>query len=213
MHIYVFGSLCRGDISAGSDVDLLALADNPDPRFDPDTFSIYSYQRLEQLWGEGNPFAWHLALESRMIFSSDERDHIKSLGMPASYQNCVRDCKKFYALFRDATTSVMSDDRSGVFDLSTIFLSVRNIATCYSLGVGEHPDFSRSSALHLGETSIPITGASYHILERARILCTRGFGKGITPSEIGLVIEELPSVDEWMARLVEKAKTNGRIQQ
>ena len=100
----------------GSDVDLIALVDAPDPRFDPDIFSIYSYQRIEQLWGEGNPFAWRLALESRMVFSSDEHDYIKSLGMPGPYQNCVRACEKFYALFRDAMTSVLSDDRSSVFD-------------------------------------------------------------------------------------------------
>ena len=213
MHIYVFGSLCRGDVSVDSDVDLLALVDAPNPRFDPDIFSIYSYHRLEQLWREGNPFAWHLALESRMVFSSDERDYIKSQGMPAPYQNCVRDCEKFYALFRDAMKSVLADDRSRVFDLSTVFLSVRNIATCYSLGLGEHPEFSRSSALHLGKASIPITGTSYEVLERARILCIRGFGKGITSGEMDRVIEELLDVDKWMARLVEEAKANGRIQQ
>lgn len=66
MHIYVFGSTCRGDILPSSDVDLLAIVDGYDSRFDPNIYSIYSYQRIKEIWDEGNPFAWHLSLESRL---------------------------------------------------------------------------------------------------------------------------------------------------
>ena len=48
VHIYAFGSVCRGDLSIGSDVDLLALVSGLDARFDPDMFSIYSYKRIEE---------------------------------------------------------------------------------------------------------------------------------------------------------------------
>jgi predicted nucleotidyltransferase len=67
MHIYAFGSLCRGEVSRNSDVDLLALVDGFDERFNPEIYSIYSYRRIEELWREGNPFAWHLSLESRLV--------------------------------------------------------------------------------------------------------------------------------------------------
>ena len=50
MHIYAFGSMCRGDISIGSDIDLLALVEKHDPRLDPGKFSIYSYKRIGELW-------------------------------------------------------------------------------------------------------------------------------------------------------------------
>ena len=73
MHIYIFGSICRGDLREGSDIDLLALVEGYDSRFDPDTFSVYSYSRIADLWAEGNPFAWHLFLESRLVFASDQR--------------------------------------------------------------------------------------------------------------------------------------------
>ena len=43
MHIYVFGSLCRGDLSLGSDVDLLAIVDEYNQGLDKEVFSIYSY--------------------------------------------------------------------------------------------------------------------------------------------------------------------------
>ena len=96
MHIYAFGSICRGDISLGSDVDLLAIVDSYSPDIDPDTFSIYSYKRIQEIWREGNPFAWHLFLESMLIFASDKFDYLTQLGSPSKYKNCVRDCEKFF---------------------------------------------------------------------------------------------------------------------
>jgi hypothetical protein len=84
---------------------------------------------------EGNPFAWHLALEAKMIFSSDGIDFLRSLNNPNPYRNGLRDCEKFCSLFGRARDSLMRDKRSVAFDLSTAFLSIRNIATCFSLGV------------------------------------------------------------------------------
>ncbi|WP_424545407.1 nucleotidyltransferase domain-containing protein [Serratia marcescens] len=55
MHVYAFGSLCRGEMSKYSDIDLLALVNDKDDRFDSDIYSIYSYERLDELWKEGNP--------------------------------------------------------------------------------------------------------------------------------------------------------------
>jgi hypothetical protein len=208
MHIYAFGSVCRGDISLNSDTDLLAITDGHDSRFDPDIYSIYSYKRIKEIWQEGNPFAWHLALESKLLFSSDQNDYLKSLGNPAAYRNCFRDCQKFYRLFREACTSIAANSTSRVFDLSTIFLSVRNIATCFSLGVTAHPDFSRNSATKLDLFSIKISSGAYQVLERARILCTRGNGNDITDSEVDIAILEFDEIDKWMDRLTKGAEVH-----
>jgi hypothetical protein len=211
MHIYVFGSMVRGEVSPGSDVDMLALVDGFDPRFDLDVFSIYSYRRLKELWGQGNPFAWHLALESKLVFTSDGSDFITSLKEPAAYRDCVADCEKFRDLFRDAWTSMRADNYSTVFDLSTVFLGIRNLATCYSLGASDCPSFSRHSALCLGDDSLVIQKGTYDVLERARILCTRGNGPIIQTVEVGRVLEELGNVDEWMTDLVRKARAHERV--
>ena len=176
MHIYAFGSICRGEISHGSDVDLLAIIAGYDDRLDPQLYSIYSYRRVNELWEEGNPFAWHLSLESRLLFAFDQIDYLKALGEPAPYKHHVRDCEKFLALFKESFQSIASKTRSTVFDLSTVFLSIRNFATCFSLGTTRKPSFSRHAALELGSHSIPIPANSYRIFERARILCTRGTG-------------------------------------
>jgi hypothetical protein len=213
MHIYAFGSLCRGEMSAGSDVDLLAIVEGHDDRFDPDTFSIYSYGRIKQLWLEGSPFAWHLSLESRLIFSSEPNDFIVELKTPSKYKQCLKDCEKFLDVFL-RSAEALSHERSGAaFELSNIFLSIRNFATCYSLGVRGTPLFSRDSALRLGTESIPITRDIYRILERSRILCTRGLGEKIGLEEVEEAIPELGRINNWMKSLIHEARQHDRIQQ
>jgi hypothetical protein len=206
MHIYAFGSICRGEIQPSSDVDLLVIGESSVDRCDPDVYSIYTYERIQELWREGNPFAWHLSLESRLLFSSDNQDFLQSLGKPASYSCCARDCDNFLSLFCDARASLMYGGASRIFDLSTIFLSTRNIATCFSLGVVKRPDFSRNSALRLENNPVPLSAVSYQVLERARVLCTRGFGSKITDDEVGAALRELSGVYDWMRELAERAK-------
>lgn len=212
MHIYAFGSICRGDVSIGSDVDLLAIVESHDSRFDPNVYSIYSYKRVREIWEEGNPFAWHLSLESRLLFSPDDNDYLKVMGSPAPYRQCVRDCERFLALFREGYDSILAGKPSTVFDLSTIFLSIRNLATCFSLGATDRPNFSRNSALCLGTRSLRLSQDSYHVLERARILCTRGQGTNILEQEINPTVDRLNEVLEWMNNLVDEARNYGRIQ-
>lgn len=212
MHIYAFGSICRGEISRGSDVDLLAIINGYDARFDTETFSVYSYRRIQGLWREGNPFAWHLSLESKLVFASDQKDYLKELGSPSAYKNCIRDCDNFYSLFQEACTSIVNSVNGRIFDLSTIFLSIRNIAICFSLGVMEQPAFSRNAAFLLGRDSIPLSKHSYDIFERARLLCSRGKGDIITPQEVDMAITELGKIDHWMEELVNKAKNYEGIQ-
>jgi hypothetical protein len=211
MHIYAFGSVCRGEVSRDSDVDLLVIGGGDASQYDPDTYSIYSPERIRDLWREGNPFAWHLSLESRLVFASDHVDFLQALGSPAPYKNCARDCERFLALFREASTS-LAGGATRIFDLSTIFLSIRNIATCFSLGVMDRPDFSRDSARKLGPNSVPLRDNTYRILERARILCTRGVGDRIKDDEVETTQRELDGVYDWMRKLVEKAKQNERVQ-
>ena len=205
MHIYAFGSVCRGEISHDSDIDLLAIVDGYDSRFDPHEYSIYSYGRIRELWREGNPFAWHLSIEAKLLFASDGKNTLDSLGPPAPYSSCTRDCEKFFALFLDARKSLEASEASSVFDLSVAFLSIRNIATCFSLGVSGRPEFSRHSALRLPGCSLDIPGTAYKILERSRILCTRGYGARITSEETRIATSQFANIADWMAILVREA--------
>ena len=206
MHVYAFGSVCRGEIDRGSDLDLLAVVRAFDSRFDPAVYSIYSYERLSELWEEGNAFAWHLALESRLLFAEDDVDFLGALGMPKPYLQCVDDCQKFRALFHDALAGLGVSPATAVFELSTIFLAVRNLATCFSLGRSNHPVFGRHAALQLGSRSLRLDQRAYDTLVSARMLSTRATGSRPSPEDIANVRGQLEHVNRWMNELVKEAR-------
>ncbi|TRW93109.1 nucleotidyltransferase domain-containing protein [Candidatus Methylobacter oryzae] len=198
-HFYVFGSLCRGETDPASDIDLLACLSRPNPEIDPKKFSIYTYERIRQLWHEGNPFAWHLHLESRLIFSSDGSDFLLNLGAPSKYTQISEDCMKFHKLFSESYHSLMKSSNSMVFHLSCMFLATRNFATCYSFGTGQ-PIFSRKSPL-LIDRKLPITNEVFDVFARARILSTRGYGSSISEAEVNTAKSSAPIILDWMKNL------------
>ncbi|MGE0171376.1 MAG: nucleotidyltransferase domain-containing protein [Oligoflexales bacterium] len=202
MHIYIFGSICRGEFDERSDIDLLAICSRFLTNLDPAKFSIYSYTKINELWEGGNPFAWHLATEARLVFSEDGIDYIASLGAPNKYRFGLQDCSNFRNLFIDAVNAITSGSKSFVFELSTIFLAIRNFATCYALAVLGKKEFSRFSALRLGPDSLVIDEAAFKVLERSRLLSTRASGIAISIAERAQVTTQLPLVSAWMDRLL-----------
>lgn len=208
MHIYAFGSICRGDISVDSDIDLLALVAGRDSRLNPDKFSIYSYTRIRELWESGNAFAWHLSLESRLIFGADGNDFLKALGAPSKYSGGATDCSKFRDIFESSFQSVRKGSPSLVFELSTIFLALRNIATCYSLARMNSPTFGRDSARRLGPKSLDIAEDVYDLMMRARLLSTRGAGESISNIDWAIVIPELKKCRSWIDEICHEVNVN-----
>jgi hypothetical protein len=207
MHIYAFGSLCRGEVDIGSDVDLLLLSnDGTSPRVNMQQFSVYTYERMLELWNGGNPFAWHLATEARLIYSGDRSDYIGDLKDPAPYVDYPVDCRKFLALFEEAYQSVSNTRSTIVFDLGTIFLSIRNLATCYALGVLRWPIFSRDAALRIGGKSVPIDVEAYAVLERARLLSTRGQGDTLSEQDLEVALRGISPIQQWMKELAMEAE-------
>lgn len=201
MHIYAFGSVCRGEVNEDSDVDLLALCDEGEESFSHDAYSVYSYQRINEMWEEGNPFAWHLHYESKLIFSSNSEDYLQNIGNPCRYSNYKSDFEKFSLLMNDSIKKIIGNSNSIVFELSNIFLAIRNISICYTLHNFSKPLFSRHAALMLGQKSIDIPRSTYNILERARILSTRGIGDNLTKDDVSLVILQFPKIQCWASEL------------
>jgi hypothetical protein len=208
LHIYAFGSVCRGEIDNQSDIDLLAVVESYDDRFDSSIYSIYSYRRLQELWEEGNPFAWHLATEAKIIFSSNGEDFLNQLGHPATYLKCYEDCRKFYNLYCKSIESISCGSCSLVFELSTIFLAIRNFATCFLLGK-QIKNFSRRSALQMDKQSINIHPDAFSLLERSRILSIRGTGNIIKHDEIKYFLDDICSIKTWMNDLLSEVEGNG----
>lgn len=207
MYIYAFGSICRGEIDFYSDIDLIAISDNKSEleNLDPNKFSIYTEKRLKEYWKMGNPFAWHLYKESKLIFSSKADDLIKKLGEPSPYENGLEDLNKFYNIFLDSVKHIEITRNSFLFDISTIFLSIRNFATCYSLAKGKI-NFQRNSALNLGTKSIPISISNYKAFELARLLATRGVGTFPNETDSSRLIMCFKEIDDWMKLLLGEFK-------
>jgi hypothetical protein len=168
---------------------------------------------LRELWEEGNPFAWHLHLESRLIFSTEGDDFLSSLGRPSDYRKCREDCDKFASVFEEAVANLRAGGLSVTFELSNVFLGIRNVATCFSLGILRKPIFSRTAALEIGQHSLRIPNKPFRALERARILCTRGKGQSLLPHEIDSVLDQLGAIEEWVNALKKEVSNLERIQQ
>ena len=198
-HLYAFGSVCRGEVDRGSDVDLLACTDGHSSSLDPAKFSIYQYSRIREMWSEGNPFAWHLHLESKLLFAHDGVDFLAGLGAPAPYRGIQEDRAKFRKLFKRSKEALLASPASPVFNLSCIFLAARNYATCHTLTT-ENPIFSRMSPF-LIKPKLQISDTAISTLMRARLLSTRGYGDCLASSEIEEVIASLDAIDAWMERV------------
>lgn len=201
MHIYAFGSVTRGEVTPDSDVDLLALVDKDEGNFVHDAYSVYTYDRILELWREGNPFSWHLHCESKLVFSSDNANFLENIGCPNEYSSYDSDFNKFYRLMHESIKELNNSTNSVVFELSNLFLAIRNISICYTLEHYAKPIFSRHAALMLNDQSIALPKEVYQILERARILCTRGRGDNLSEHEVSLVRPHFPYMLSWANRL------------
>lgn len=206
MHFYAFGSICRGEIDKSSDVDLLACITGNNNNIDADKFSVYQHDRIRCLWKEGNPFAWHLHLESKLLFSSDGVDFLEDLGTPSIYKAGKEDCSKFARLFAESLDQLLITRVNATFNLSCMFLATRNFATCYSLWRG-HPVFSRRSPL-LIEAPLSVDEVAFNVLTRARLLSTRGIGDALLEDEVMLTLKVVPAIQAWMSKLLAEVKND-----
>ncbi|TPH26342.1 nucleotidyltransferase domain-containing protein [Haemophilus haemolyticus] len=197
MHAYVFGSLCRGELDNKSDIDILIISDE---KFGSEysKYSVYSYEKIRGLWLDGNPFAWHLYLESKLVFSSEGNDFLRELGEPSKYSNMRNDFYKFKDIYTNSLKSLELNFNS-VFNLSCIFLAIRNISTCYSLYLGEAV-FSRRSMIKI-TPAIDIPIEVIETLEKCRILSTRGIGDDLNKPELENVISHIDSIDKWFDKI------------
>lgn len=202
-YLYIFGSYVRGEFDNLSDVDMLLISSEDLTRsIDLNKFSLYKPDRVIDLFREGNPFAWHLYFESKLVFSYDGKDFLKELGKPCEYKNMRNDLVKFQNLFDNAKKSLLLDNSSVVFDLGTIFLSIRNFATCFSLGHFKEPNFSRDSCLKLNSFSLDIAQDNYDLMKKCRILSTRGIGgEGVTKKELIKFVDSIPIISTWFEKI------------
>lgn len=199
--IYIFGSIVRGEIDQYSDTDLLIITDQKLKDIDSDKYSVYTPARIKEMYDEGNPFAWHLHYESKLIYSEKD-DYLQNLKAPNLYKNGFEDLHKFYKLFIDSLESIKEDQYSLVFDLAMIFLAIRNFATCYSLSCFDYPIFSRNSFEKLSDYPLLLDVKSKNLLMMSRISSTRGIHFDIDEMELSLFLKQINYINEWFNKIL-----------
>lgn len=200
--IYIFGSVVRGEVDKYSDTDLLLITDESVENIDPNKFSIYTPNRIKELYVEGNPFAWHLYFESKFVYSSLEYDFLNHIGKPNIYKNCKIDLLKFKNLFDESITSIKNNKLSLTFDLAMIFLAIRNFATCYTLGCYNRPIFSRQAFEKLHDYPLILDNKVKELLMMSRISSTRGVEYIINKEYLSLFISDVQRIDEWFNQIL-----------
>lgn len=201
MHIYIFGSIVRGELDEFSDVDLILISDEHLAKIDSSKYSIYTTSRIKELFSEGNPFAWHLYYESVLVFGKDY-DLLKTIGPPQKYTNCKKDLIKFKNLFDQSIASIKENNLSIVFDLAMIFLAIRNFATCYSLDKYKKPIFSRNSFEKLPDHPLTLDSEIKSLLMTARMSSTRGVNIEINEELINKMFNELDLIVNWFDKIL-----------
>lgn len=200
-NIYIFGSVVRGEVDQYSDIDLLLISDESMQNIDSNKYSIYSPERIKELYAEGNPFAWHLYYESKLVYTS-EQDFLLSLGKPSDYGNCKSDLLKFKKLFDDSIISIRENSFSIIFDLAMIFLAIRNFATCYTLGCYEKPIFSRLTFEKLDDYPLKLDDKVKELLMMSRISSTRGINYSLKDKYLSLFELDHNKIENWFNEIL-----------
>ena len=210
-YIYAFGSICRGEVDKYSDLDIIVVGNDINIENIPTGISLYKEDTIIELWDEGNPFAWHLFCESRMLYSFSNVDFIKTLGRPNTYSTFRLDSVRLYELFKDAKASLEISRDAIVFDYSIIFLVIRNIASLFDLHFNNNYNFSRDSVLNLKNNSLNLDISSYNTLRKCRILSTRGIGEISEEEILNLTLDKITNIEEWITKLISITLTNESI--
>lgn len=205
---YVFGSICRGDFDEASDVDIIeissAIRHVERNRHD---VSVYSTERIQALWQVGHQFAWHLYLESKLVFTADGRDVLKELGKPKSYTARRIDIERYFRMFERSANFLLHETVSPVSEWAIIFSAMRNAAISHSVSLHDRPMFHRNAAWDLDTPKLAISRERYSQISACKLLATRGLGKAPSTTVIYEMLETLPAINDWFQKLLRMKAT------
>lgn len=191
IYLGYFGSVVRADSDEKSDTDVLCVLQKNSIVTDLELrefvgtetlivkkldFSIYSHQRLVEMWEEGHLFAWHIYLESKPFEGFE--GFKETMGLPNKYVNSSVDILRLRELLFDVQSSLYENVVSKVYEAGLIYVAVRNIGISASWYSSSGLNFSRMSPYSLiidGKSiNFPISKNTYSKLIAARHAAMRG---------------------------------------
>lgn len=166
LSIRLFGSAARGDSDADSDIDILVVCDEYEPdltalrssvarRFasQPVAVSVYSRDRIAELYRQGSLFAWHLFLESKHLHGDTRGDVIDSLGCPAHYANSASDIGDLIEVGESIVGHLKLGTRATVYEAGLLYLVARNAAIVASPAILNEMIFARDAPFTISRRS------------------------------------------------------------
>lgn len=224
LYLGYFGSAVRDDFDEKSDMDILCVLEKNATVTELDLrsflnsesanflghkrldLSIYSHQRLVEMWKEGHLFAWHISLES-MPFKGFECFK-KTMGLPNEYVNSSGDISRLIEILSDVQSALANRIVSKIYEAGLIYVAVRNIGISASWYSDAGLNFSRMAPYSLvidGESiDFPILEDKYNMLIAARHAAVRG-GRPpcLDATELRGICEKLV---DWSGRVLEKVE-------
>lgn len=199
--IYVFGSICRGESTPTSDVDVLVVPFEVESSRFPRHWSVYSPEVLSEYFKAGRLFAWHLHLEAKCVFSPRSESFLASLGPPAPYSTLFDDLDDLEALLKEALNELASGTENVIYELGIAYTAIRDLAMSASWSLLANPCFAVDAPYRL-PVDPPIPRDIYHQAMVARHASTRGSQLSFDPTSTAKLVTKAP-LEAWVASLRE----------
>nr|WP_299245450.1 nucleotidyltransferase domain-containing protein [uncultured Halomonas sp.] len=199
--IYVFGSICRGETTPTSDVDILVVPFAKNWAQYPHDWSVYSPEVIEEYFKKGRLFAWHLHLEAKCVHCYGDQPFLASVGPPAPYSTIADDINDLEALLKESLKELTAGTSNVVYELGIAHTAIRDIAMCASWAMLAQPCFSADSPYRL-PIECPLEYSIYRQIMLARHSSTRGVKFDFDPSYAVRAVTETP-LAKWVNSLRE----------
>lgn len=199
--IYVFGSICRGESTPTSDVDVLVIPFEAERAQFPSGWSVYSQTLITEYFKNGRLFAWHLHLEAKCVFSPNVEPFLSRLGPPAPYSTLAHDIDDLEALLKEALNELAAGTRNVIFELGIAYTAIRDLAMSASWSLLGSPCFAADAPFRL-PIEPPLSRTVYHQAMLARHASTRGTQLNFDPTNTASAMIQAP-LESWVKSLRE----------
>lgn len=217
---YIFGSVGRQDHDDLSDLDILAVVADGAGMVDESlvieavpaeyrhlqpSISWYGGERLQEMFDNGELFAWHLHAQAKPLF--DPQCFLINLGTPRPYADAAADIASFVAIVDGVPAALDMEPRNSAFEAGLLFVCLRNIGMAATAVLDAAADFSRYSCMRIsGVSACPLTAEEFDILMQSRMASQRGLKPPVTATN-RWVREVFGRVRPWLDEVVTAVRT------
>ncbi|HJQ94298.1 MAG TPA: nucleotidyltransferase domain-containing protein [Acidimicrobiia bacterium] len=212
--LWIYGSYARGDNDRNSDLDLLAVSDQPFFVEISDLFpgahlslSSYSWREIERMVDYGSVFLHHVAREGRPLRFMPEADGclralLKRLG---PYRRTREDLRAFRETVSDVR-SALAGDCSPNFEMA-VLASVLRHASVLACFIGKDPAYQRDVVFARLESilCLPLNPAHLQAIYSFRLSEERGapLERCATTSDVSRAADTIEQILERMEGLAD----------